>query len=71
MFKTFRLVLKPSSVEKITLARVIQIKQHAERAPRTICVQFPENVARDLCACQRLVDLWDGDVVISRLRILN
>ena len=35
-----------------------------------IRVQFLENVARDLWACQRLVDLYDGDVVISRLRIL-
>ena len=35
-----------------------------------ICVQFPEKrSARLICACQRLVDLWDGDVVISRLRI--
>ena len=33
-------------------------------------MKFLENVARDLCACQRLVDLCDDDVVISRLRIL-
>ena len=35
-----------------------------------IRVQFLENVAQDLCTCQRLLDLLDGDVVISRLRIL-
>ena len=28
-----------------------------------------ENVARDLCECQRLVNFRDGDVVISRLWI--
>ena len=32
-------------------------------------MKFLENVARDLCACQRLVNFWDGDVVISRLWI--
>ena len=32
-------------------------------------MKFLENVARDLCACQRLVNFWDDDVVISRLRI--
>ena len=73
MFKTFRPVLKPSSVgEKNNVStRDSNKKQLVERAPRTICVQFPENVARDLCACQRLVDLWDGDVVISRMRVLD
>ena len=30
---------------------------------------FLKNVAGDLCACQRLVNFWDGDVVISRLWI--
>ena len=28
-------------------------------------MKFLENVARDLCACQRLVNFWDGDEVIS------
>ena len=32
-------------------------------------MKFLENVARDLCACQRLVNFWDDDVVISRLWI--
>ena len=59
----------PSSVGKITLARAIQ-KQHVECALRKIpCVKFLENAARDLCVCQRLVNFWDGDVVISRLSI--
>ena len=32
-------------------------------------MEFLENVARDLCACERLEKFWDGDVVISRLWI--
>ena len=32
-------------------------------------MKFLENVARDLCACQRLISVWDGDVVISRFWI--
>ena len=32
-------------------------------------MKFLENIARDLCACQRLVNFWDDDVVISRLWI--
>ena len=67
-FKTFRLVLKPSSVGKITLARVIKNSTSGARWGQ-FRVKFLENVARDLCACQRLVNFWDGDVVISRLWI--
>lgn len=32
------------------------------------CVEFLDNEAQDLCACQRLVDFWDDDMVVSRLQ---
>lgn len=51
------------------LVRVIQITARQARAEEKR-VKFLENVASDLCAGQRFVDLWDGDVVISGLRIL-
>ena len=46
------------------LVRVIQITARQARAEEKL-PKFLENVARDLRASQRLVDLWDGDVVIS------
>jgi len=51
------------------LVRVIQITARQARAEGKR-VKFLENVAWDLCASQRFVDLWDSDVVISGLRIL-
>ena len=51
------------------LVRVIQITARQARAEEKR-VKFLENVAWDLCASQRFVDLWDGDVVISGLRNL-
>ena len=58
---------KPSSVEKLMLASVIQ-KQHVERVLRENSAwSFLKSVPRDLCTCQRLANFWDGDVVISRL----
>ena len=51
------------------LVRVIEITARQARAKEKR-VKFLANVAQDLCTSQRFVDLWDGDVVISRLRIL-
>ena len=48
---------------------MIQITTRRARAEEKR-VKFLENVARDLGACQRFVDLWDGKVIIPRLRIL-
>ena len=51
------------------LVGVIQIIACRARAEEKR-VKFLKNVSWDLCACQRFVDLRDGDLVISRLRIL-
>ena len=55
-----------------TLARVIQITtRRARTEEKRTCLQFLENVARDLSVCQRLGDLWDGDVVTFRLPVVT
>ena len=68
-FKMFRLVLKPSSVGKITLARMIQI-QHVEHALRKIPreVSWKRSVRR---ACQRLVNFWKGVVQYTQLESIR
>ena len=53
----------------IMLVRVIQITAHRAHVEEKR-VKFLENVVRDFKACQIFVDLWEGDVVIPRLRIL-
>ena len=50
------------------LVRVIQITARHGRAEEKR-MKILENVAWDLSATQRSVDLWDGNVVISGLRI--
>ena len=68
-FKTFRLVLKPSSVGKNNVNTRDSKTARWARAEENSAWSFLKNVARDLCACQRLVNFWDGDVIISRLWI--
>ena len=60
-------MLKPSSVGKNNVNTRDSKTARRARAEENSAWSFLKNVARDLCACQRLVNFWDGDVVILQI----